>query len=149
MNIDLYHSKRKYSKNFKDEFDYDKNVDFYYHNLINSLILFTYTSEELQQLEPILIDPISELYEEIDYAFIPNLFESVFRNGLIEQKNKNSLINFKTKIDEIPNEYWNYKSMDTIPIWKEINLEANNLLNNINCKQRIYEDKYVYFNTAK
>ena len=50
---------------------YDKNVDFFYTNLINSLILFTYNSEELEKMEFILIDPLTELYEEMDYAFLP------------------------------------------------------------------------------
>ena len=31
--------------------EYDKHVDFYYSNLINSIILFTYNAEELNKLQ--------------------------------------------------------------------------------------------------
>jgi hypothetical protein len=60
--------------------EYDKNVNFYYTNIINSLILYTYNVEQLYKMAPILIDPLTELYEELDYAFLPVLFETVFIN---------------------------------------------------------------------
>lgn len=40
----------------KEKIEYDKHVDFYYANLINSLILFSLTSKELEKLSgPVLI----------------------------------------------------------------------------------------------
>lgn len=39
----------------EDMLHYDEHLDFYYSNLINSLILFTYSSEELQKMESIFI----------------------------------------------------------------------------------------------
>lgn len=67
---------------------YDLNVQFYYTNIINSLILFTYKSAELKKMTPILIDPLTELYEELQFAFTKVCFETVFRNKLIEQNLK-------------------------------------------------------------
>lgn len=75
--------------------EYDKNVDFYFSNVINSLILYTYNSTELKKLAPILIDPLTELYEELDYAFLPVCFETVFRNGKIKIEYKEQLLSFK------------------------------------------------------
>ena len=49
--------------------EYDKHVDFYHSNLINALILYTYEEKDLDKMAPILIDPLTELYEELDYAF--------------------------------------------------------------------------------
>ena len=68
------------SKEFNDEY-YDKCVDFYYTNLINSLILFTLTTNELEKLAGPAFNPISELESEIDYAYTPVCFETIFRNG--------------------------------------------------------------------
>ena len=41
------------------------------------------TTIATEKMEPILIDPLTELYEELDYAFIPICFETVFRNKKI------------------------------------------------------------------
>lgn len=67
----------------KEELEYDKHVDFYYTNIVNSIILYTYDSSKLEEMAPILIDPLTELYEELEYAFTPVCFETVFRVGLI------------------------------------------------------------------
>jgi len=125
-----------------DKFDFDENVDFYYNNLINSLVLFTYDSEKLKELEPILIDPLTELYEEIDYAFIPDLLESVFRNKMIDLKHKSLLLEFKQNVDQIPNEIWNYNSIDDNIIWKKLRFKANEILEKIGVNTRIYDQKY-------
>ncbi len=92
---------------------YDKHVDFYYTNLINSIILFTYDTNKLDTLAPILLDPLTELYEELDYAFIPILFETVFYNNLIDESFRNDLLQFKEKVDKIPNEIWDWEYIDT------------------------------------
>ena len=128
MKNNFFKTKSNSEKQLKSEFinaenleesellQYDKNVDFFYTNLINSLILFTYNSEELEKMEFILIDPLTELYEEMDYAFLPVCFETIFRNNIIEDKYKEEFVNFKKLVNEIPNEIWDYefigKNMD-------------------------------------
>lgn len=123
--------------------EYDKSVDYYYTNLINSLILFTYNSDELEQMEIILIDPLTELYEEMDYAFLPVCFETVFRNNVIDDKYKNELLSFKKIVDEIPNEIWDYEFIGVNEKWTEIKNNAENLLNKLGVDTRIYNTNYV------
>ena len=62
MKNNFFKTKSNSEKQLKSEFinaenleesellQYDKNVDFFYTNLINSLILFTYNSEELEKM---------------------------------------------------------------------------------------------------
>lgn len=122
--------------------EYDKSVDFYYTNLINSLILFTYNSDELEQMENVLIDPLTELYEEIDYAFLPVCFETIFRNNVIEDKFKDELLSFKKLVDEIPNEIWDYEFIGVNEKWTEIKNNAENLLNKLRVETRIFNTNY-------
>lgn len=129
--------------------EYDKSVDYYYTNLINSLILFTYNSDELEQMEIILIDPLTELYEEMDYAFLSVCFETVFRNNVIDDKYKNELLSFKKLVDEIPNEIWDYEFIGVNEKCTEIKNNAENLLNKLRVDTRIYNTNYVKIINAK
>ncbi|MBM7420658.1 MULTISPECIES: hypothetical protein [Chryseobacterium] len=131
--------------------EYDKNVKFYYINILNSLILYTYNVEKLDKMTPILIDPLTELYEELDYAFLPVLFETVFRNKLFDESFKEELLLFKKKVDDIPAELWDWELLDTNEIWIKIRIDAENILNMLNIKTRIYNTDYttIISNTGK
>ncbi|WP_284464230.1 hypothetical protein [Chryseobacterium sp.] len=123
--------------------EYDKHVNFYYINIINSLILYTYNVEQLDEMAPVLIDPLTELYEELDYAFLPVLFETVFRNKLIDESLKSELLMFKKKVDDIPLEIWDWEFLDTNEIWKNIKIDADELLNKLNIETRNYNTDYT------
>ncbi|HLV51519.1 MAG TPA: hypothetical protein VKY44_06150 [Flavobacterium sp.] len=125
--------------------EYDKSVDFYYTNLINSLILFTYNSSKLEKMRPILVDPLTELYEELEYAFLPVCFETVFRNKKINREFKEELLNFKKQVEEIPNEIWDYEFIDKYEIWQEVKKSAENILSNIGIEHRVFDEKYHSF----
>ena len=147
--FNLFNKKRKVDNNSvrsnftnKELKYYDKHVDFYYTNLINSIILFTYDTNKLDALAPILLDPLTELYEELDYAFIPILFETVFYNNLIDESFRNDLLQFKEKVDKIPNEIWDWEYIDTHDEWKKLKIEAEILLNKIGISTRIFDLKY-------
>ena len=131
--------------------EYDKNVNFFYTNIVNSLILYTYNVEKLDKMTPILIDPLTELYEELDYAFLPVLFETVFRNKLLDESFKEELLLFKKKVDDIPVELWDWELLDTNEIWAKIRIDAENILNKLNIKTRIYNTDYttIIYNTGK
>lgn len=131
--------------------EYDKNVKFYYTNILNSLILYTYNVEKLDKMTPILIDPLTELYEELDYAFLPVLFETVCRNKLLDESFKEELLLFKKKVDDIPVELWDWELLDTNEIWIKIRIDAENILNKLNIKTRIYNTDYttIISNTGK
>ncbi|WP_131726138.1 hypothetical protein [Chryseobacterium sp. Leaf405] len=118
-------------------------MKFYYTNIINSLILHTYDTKELFKMVPVLIDPLAELYEELDYAFLPVLFETVFRNRLIDESFKEELLNFKKKVDEIPGELWDWEILDTNEIWKDIRTNAETLLNKLNIESRAYNEGHT------
>lgn len=123
--------------------EYDKHVDFYYNNLINALILYTYNEKELDKMAYVLIDPLAELYEELDYAFTPILFKTVFKNNLIDNQFKDILIEFKTKVDNIPNEIWDWKFLDNNETWISIRREADQILNKLEIKSRTYNTDYT------
>lgn len=154
MNFNFFNLKKKESPQAKEKFDesgftksqlaeYDKRVKFYYTNIINSLVLFTYNSEKLDKMSPILIDPLTELYEELELAFTPVCFETVFRNNFIETKFKEELLKFRNEAEEIPNEIWDWKFLDDHKKWKEIRAKAENILTNIGINHRDYDHEYT------
>ena len=155
MNFNFFKSNKKnLTPNKKEEVDdmgftkreleeYDKHVDFYYTNIINALILYTYNEKELDKMAPVLIDPLTELYEELDYAFTPILFKTVFKNNLIDNQLKDILLEFKTKVDNIPNEIWDWEFLDNNETWLSIRREANEILDKLEVKSRTYNTDYT------
>lgn len=127
----------------KEEIEYDKHVDFYYTNIVNSIILYTYDTEKLDKMAPILIDPLTELYEELEHAFTPVCFETVFRMGLIEVSLKNELLMFKKEVDEIPTEIWDWEFIDNHKTWTSIRQKSNFLLDKLGVTSRNYNDHYT------
>jgi hypothetical protein len=130
------------SEEFNDEY-YDKHVDYYYTNLINSLILFTLKTDELEKLAGPVFNPMAELETEIDYAFTPVCFETIFRCGVIDKSLRNELISFKKKTDEIPKEIWDWEFIDNHDSWIEIRKEANDILDKIGVSSREYSEDYT------
>lgn len=127
----------------KEVVDYDKYAEYYYTNIINSIILYTYDSAKLYEMAPILIDPLTELYEELEYAFTPVCFETVFRVGLIENSLKNELLTFKKEVDEIPHDIWDYPFIDNHETWATIRKKANVLLDKLGVTSRRYNDDFT------
>lgn len=127
----------------KEEIDYDKHVDFYYTNLINSLILFSMTSKELDKLAGPAFNPLTELELEIDYAFTPVCFNTVFRVGLIDKSFKDELLQFKKWTDDIPSEIWDWEFIDNHETWVTTKLKANALLDKLGVVSRTYNDDYT------
>ena len=127
----------------KEEIESDKNVDYHYTNIVNSIILYTYDSKGLEKMAPILIDPLTELYEELELSFIPVCFESVFSLKLIDNAFKTELLKFKQEVDNIPPEIWDWEFIDNHESWKTIRNCANELLNKLGVTSRIYNDSYT------
>ncbi|MDH4472932.1 MAG: hypothetical protein QE487_10005 [Fluviicola sp.] len=100
-----------------EETDYGKHVDFYFTNVINSLILFTYDSVKLEEMAPVLIDPLTELYEELQFACTPVCLDTVVRMELITDSMKDELLVFKKEIEEIPTEIWEWEFLDQHETW--------------------------------
>ena len=94
-------------------------------------------------MAPVLLDPLTELYEELDYAFTPILFKTVFKNNLIDNQHKDILLEFKIKVDNIPNEIWDWKFLDNNKTWLSIRREANEILNKLEVKSRTYNTDYT------
>lgn len=127
----------------KDETEYDKHVDFYYTNLINSLILFSLTSKELEKLAGAVYNPMTELESEIDYAFTPVCFDTIFRKGLIDKFFKEELLQFKKGTEDIPSEIWEWEFIDNHETWVTTRQKANALLNKLGVTSRTYNDDYT------
>lgn len=83
------------------------------------------------------------MYEELDYAFLPALFETVFRNELINKQFKEELLIFKKKVDNVPKELWDFDIMDVNETWLEIRKDAEDLLNRLNIESRLYNTDYT------
>jgi len=126
-----------------EEIEYDKHVDFYYTNLINSLILFSLTSEELEKLAGPVFNPMTELETEIDYAFTPVCFETIFRNGIIDNLLKSELLLFKKWTDDISSEIWKWEFIDIHETWVITRQKANALLDKLDVTSRTYNDDYT------
>jgi len=124
----------------KEEIEYDKYVDFYYTNLINSLILFSLTSNELEKLAGPVFNPMTELESEIDYAFMPVCFDTIFRKDLIDKSFKDELLQFKKWTDDIPSEIWDWEFIDNNEIWVTTRQKANALLDKLGITSRTYND---------
>jgi hypothetical protein len=138
--------KSMFSKSKTDKsnsIDYDKNVEFYFTNLINSIILFSLNKTELELLITPAFDPIFELESEIDYAFTPVCFETIFRNQLIDVKFKPALLSFKKITDEIPSEIWDWEFIETEQNWINVRKKANELLTEMGIKTREYNDDFT------
>ncbi len=121
------------------ESNYDERAEFYYINIINSLRLFSCTSEELAKLAQPLFDPMFELESEIDGAFIPVCFDTVFRNGLIDISFKSELLSFKKMTDDIPPEIWDWDFINNDETWVATRQKANELLVKLGIADRTYD----------
>lgn len=126
-----------------EKMEYDKHSDFYCTNIVNSIILFTYDSVKLKEMAPILIDPLTELFEELEYAFTPVCFETVFRVGKIENSLRNELLTFKKEVDTIPIEIRKFEFIDNHEKWIDIRMKSNLLLGKLGVKTLIYNDNYT------
>lgn len=126
-----------------EEAEYDQHVDFYYNNLINSLILFSLNEKELEELEGPGFNAMSELEAEIDYAFTSVCFDTLFRNARIADSLKEELLSFKKWTDEIPSEIWDWDFIDTHETWITTRLKAILLLDKLNITNRNYNDDFT------
>lgn len=126
-----------------EELEYDKSVDFYYTNLINSLILFAMPAEELDKLSGPAFDPMFELEMEIDYAFTPVCFETLFRNRYIDISFKDELIAFKKETDNMPLDIWCWEHLEAYEQWTALRYKANQLLDKLGVKSRMYDGDFV------
>ena len=127
----------------KVELEYDKQVDFYCTNLINSIILFSLTAKELEKLAGPAFNPMSELEAEIDYAFTPVCFEAIFRNGLMDNSFRSELLTFKKAVDDIPSKIWDWEFIDKHETWILIRQKANTLLDKLDVTNRTYNEDYT------
>ncbi|MBD1366012.1 hypothetical protein IDJ77_19520 [Mucilaginibacter sp. ZT4R22] len=133
----------KISPEIQEQLKYDEGVDFYYTNLINAIILFSLTSSELDKLAGPAFDPLFELESEIDAAFTPVCFETVFRNNAIDDSLKPELLAFKQATDDIPDNIWDWDCIESDPTWKIIRQKANELLDKLGIQDRTYNEDYI------
>jgi hypothetical protein len=66
------------------------------------------TKDKLEELDAPMFDPLFELESEIDYAFTPVCFETIFRNKLIDNAFVSTpiLVQFKSRL--FKNTYYHY-----------------------------------------
>ena len=126
-----------------ENIEYDKHADFYLTNLINSIVLFSFSKDKLEELVAPTFDPLFELETEIEYAFTPVCFETIFRNKLIDNAFKNELLDFKKQTDNIPSEIWYWDYIDNNPTWIQVRQSANQLLDKLGVKERTYKEDYT------
>lgn len=125
------------------EADFDQYVDFYYTCLINAIILFSLNVSQLEELAESAFDPLFELECEIDYAFTPVIFDTVFRTKKIDISLREELLDFKKQVDEIPSELWEWEYLGTHQVWNEVRANANLLLDKLEITNRSYNSEYL------
>ena len=123
--------------------NYDDNAKVYYRSLVNTLILYSMNVADLDRLAGPTFNPLTELETELDFAFTPVIFETVFRNQLIEAEMKDELIAFKADVDTIPNEIWDYPFVDCHPKWIRLHNSADRLLTMMGITTRTYSEYYT------
>lgn len=123
--------------------EYDKYVDFYYTSLINSIVLFSLSLTQLEELIEPTFDPLFELESEIDYAFTPVIFETVFRNNKIDTSLKQELQDFKKQVDDIPAELWEWELLSSHQVWSDIRKKVWLLLDKLGVVNRKYNTEYL------
>jgi len=143
----LFQFKKKPVKESMSEADYDQYVDFYYTCLINAIILFSLNVSQLEELAESAFDPLFELECEIDYAFTPVIFDTVFRTKRIDAVLREELLDFKKQVDEIPSELWEWEYLGTHQVWNEARVNANLLLDILEIVNRSYNSEHVTIHT--
>ncbi|WP_343532998.1 hypothetical protein [Pedobacter sp.] len=86
---------------------------------------------------------MTELESEIDYAFTPVCFDTIFRKGLIDKSFKAELLQFKKSTDDIPSEIWELEFIDNHETWVTTRKKANALLDKLGVASRTYNDDYT------
>ena len=114
-----------------NEIEYDEYAEFYRTNILETLKLYTLTTSQLDELASPTFAPLYELESELEYAFLPVLFDTVFRNKLIATKFKAPLLNFRKSVDAIPTAVWDWNFIDSHPQWIAVRTLAKKLLNSI------------------
>lgn len=79
-----------------------------------------------------------ELESEIDYAFVPVCFETIFRNGLITNSFKTELLAFKQETDNIPADIWDWEYIGKHETWLRIKYMATGILDKLGIQNRVY-----------
>ncbi len=131
----------KQSQQNDEAIDHDQYVGFYYTNLINSLILFSLTKEELEKLEGPGFDVMFELYSEIDYT--PVCFETVFRTGNIDLSFREELLDFRGQVENVYNQIWEWEYVGSHPLWLALKERSNDMLNRLGIDHRTYNEDYL------
>ena len=123
--------------------NYDDNAKVYYRSLVNTLILYSMNVAGLDRLAGPTFNPLTELETELDFAFTPVIFETVFRNQFIEANMKDKLLAFKDDVNTIPNEIWGYPFVDCHPKWIHLHNSADRLLTMMGITTRTYSEYYT------
>lgn len=118
---------------------YVGNSHHYYNNLLNALILYTLSVEELKALALVLINPIDEKFDELNYAFTPVCFDTLFRTKIIKEENRLELLDFYSEVNSLSKNKWNYEAMSTDPIWNNVRIRADEILRKLGVDSRIYD----------
>ena len=120
------------------ELNADEQIEYHYSNIYNSLILFANSVDYLKSLDAPAFDPIFELESEFDIGFSDYSLNTNLENQKITQFQFDNLVKFKNKVYNIEPEFWNYESLETNNVWKEIRSDADKLLNELGITRRTY-----------
>lgn len=105
-----------------------KEKNHFYNCLLNSLVLFSCEKEYFESLISPTFAPLFELETEIDYAFMPVVFNNGCDFGNIKQNLKSRLIEFKQEVDKLPDKIWEWEELYENKEWIKIRQESKKLL---------------------
>lgn len=118
---------------------YDQYSHEHYDLLVKCLIFCTYTSEQFKPIEENLY--FGDIGDDLKSLFHEERMESLFRNQLVERSLSPKLLYFKEVTSRISYSEWLFDSVDVDhdERWKTINRTAEELLTEMNVKERGYD----------
>lgn len=138
----FYNRSRKVSNNIK-RLTNEQQIEFHFSNIYNSLILFANSTEYLKSLENETFDPLFELEDEFQIGFSEFSLNINLENKKINQEQLEKLLIFKSKVEKLPTCDWTFESIEKSTEWKEIKSDANNLLDLLRVKTRVYNSAFT------
>lgn len=133
----------EYSKHDRNLY-YDQNSQDYFDLVVRCLIFCTYDDKKFNSVADCL--SLTDLGEDLRIFSYSEEIESLFRNKFINESLILKISDFKNVTDKVSEEEWFFESLDLShdERWKKINAAAEDLLTEMNIKERDFDfDSYI------
>ncbi len=116
-----------------------KEKNHFYNRLLNCFVLYACEEKYFKSFIDLEFQPIFELQSELEYAFMPVVFDTSIRFKNINAKMVDRLIKFKETVEALPEELWEWSELYTRQEWIDIRKEAKDILSTFGEANRKFE----------